>query len=1715
MTGICRVFVLSTLLCAACSKTIEEPDADSGDRVQVRRAALNADGYTFGEIFRVSHTANGAANLTDFQVQVKIDTATEITAGRMRSDCADIRVFAGNGCTPGTPVNFWVADGTCNTTNTSVWLGLPSVLAGSVTSFAIYWGTPGASSISNGAAVFPIFFDDFNAGALDTNKWNVHAPGKLTQSGGRVTTSGGATAIWSKVKVMTAGQTVFGVGTNAQSAGGADIEYGASSLVAPGPPGQIHFSNRTYTGVTYMSWDETIALIGRSPTVGSCGEYRTPQRWANAPGDGTWFQTEFFYEFVANDQVRFGIYDKFGVKRETTGGSASCKPPATESAYYQWDHDDALPNPISSIDYAYVRKYANPDPLITDRTSVAQALCRANGTGPCTPPNAADECASGACSSNASVCIPPVAGACYVDADCGGGQFCHRGEMACKTKLGIGVALPTDGLHDTCPGDNTNAACTSGLCNATQATCAAVNGSACDAANDCVTNACGSDSLCGYASGGSCTAQTASVCRSSCGDSGVCLPPGGCDSDSGCASAQHCDVATLGCVADLINGAPIPADHGTCGGGAGSAGNAVAACLSGHCNAGSNTCAAVNGDACSTAAGCESGVCGSDAKCGHPSGEGTCSDATKATVCRSQQCSAHGSVCVPAANSCWLDTDCASGEFCHRSTFTCTAKIAAGEALPADNLHDACLASVNSACITGICNTATSTCAKANSESCAAADECETNVCDGDGKCGYASGGGTCVAGGAAPQCRSGVCGNTNVCIPTGGCAADSDCESGEYCVVGDLQCAPALANGFPIPAGHGTCSNPGAAGSAQTACASGACNPTTNTCAAANATTCTSASECIVNFCGANGNCGLYKGEAGCDGDNAAEVCQSGTCGVTGVCIPNEVGSCWADADCANGQYCHRSLFVCKTRLPAGDQLPGDTLHNACPQSGLNAACATGKCNHETGTCAADFLSDCADASECVSNVCDEDSKCGYQNGNGPCTADTQTTVCRSGVCNTTGRCIPTGGCGHDSECPEDQFCRAADFSCALDLDNGTLLLDGHGSCGGSGSYGDAVAMCASGACNATAGTCAGANTDTECSTAGECINNICGANQRCGHANGAGSSCTPENAATNCQSGACSPNGGKCVPQGTDKCWVDSDCVDGSYCHRATLTCEPRLASGALLPADGLHASCNVEGTSRACASGLCDSGSQRCVSLNNATCEAAEACLIHVCGANGKCGYDVGQGPCDADNASSVCQTGVCAPSGVCIPTGEQRCWLDADCAPGKYCDRADRTCRGRIASGEPVPNDGLHMGCSDGTSTACSSGLCSTNSGLCVASNSVGCVSSDACASAICGSNGMCGHADGEGPCSDDNAAQLCQSGKCGPSDVCISGDCWVDADCGAGSYCYRSQQACRAPVAAGEPYPDDELHGGCSDGVNAACSTGLCNADTGLCVASNNASCETSDACASGICGGNGMCGHANGEGPCSEGDAAVSCQSGKCSPSSGLCITGECWLDVDCGDGSYCDRAEQTCRERIAAGGPVPNDGLHMGCVDGVSEACSTGLCNGDSGLCVSSNNISCDSSDACASAICGGNGMCGYADGEGPCTGGDAEKSCQSGKCSPNGEVCISGDCWVDADCSSNEYCVRSTQTCTKKLGSGAVLPGDGLHDTCEDGESEACASGHCENGRCVEPTSAFGLSGGGGCSAAGTTGDSNAGLLLLAFLWLGHSRRRTRRKL
>ncbi|MBU0757475.1 MAG: DUF2341 domain-containing protein, partial [Nanoarchaeota archaeon] len=123
----------------------------------------NSD-WGYRKAFNITETSG--SSLTDFQVNLSINTTGLIAEGKMNSDCSDIR-FAD---TSKIKLDYYI-ESDCNTSATVVWVKT-DLTASSTRKIYMYYNNPSASSESSGDNVFE-FFDDFLGSAINTTKWNV------------------------------------------------------------------------------------------------------------------------------------------------------------------------------------------------------------------------------------------------------------------------------------------------------------------------------------------------------------------------------------------------------------------------------------------------------------------------------------------------------------------------------------------------------------------------------------------------------------------------------------------------------------------------------------------------------------------------------------------------------------------------------------------------------------------------------------------------------------------------------------------------------------------------------------------------------------------------------------------------------------------------------------------------------------------------------------------------------------------------------------------------------------------------------------------------------------------------------------------------------------------------------------------------------------------------------------------------------------------------------------------------------------------------------------------------------------------------------------------------------------------------------------------------------------------------------------------------------
>jgi parallel beta-helix repeat protein len=124
----------------------------------------NCTGSTYRMPITISYTGS---TLINYQVNVRVSTASLISAGKMRANCGDIRFTDSD---EKTMLSYWIENGTydCNSDYTLIWVRVPSIPNGGKTIY-MHYGNPSATSEANGNATF-LVFDDFST--ADASKFS-------------------------------------------------------------------------------------------------------------------------------------------------------------------------------------------------------------------------------------------------------------------------------------------------------------------------------------------------------------------------------------------------------------------------------------------------------------------------------------------------------------------------------------------------------------------------------------------------------------------------------------------------------------------------------------------------------------------------------------------------------------------------------------------------------------------------------------------------------------------------------------------------------------------------------------------------------------------------------------------------------------------------------------------------------------------------------------------------------------------------------------------------------------------------------------------------------------------------------------------------------------------------------------------------------------------------------------------------------------------------------------------------------------------------------------------------------------------------------------------------------------------------------------------------------------------------------------------------------
>ena len=459
---------------------------------------------------------------------------------------------------------------------------------------------------------------------------------------------------------------------------------------------------------------------------------------------------------------------------------------------------------------------------------------------------------------------------------------------------------------------------------------------------------------------------------------------------------------------------------------------------------------------------------------------------------------------------------------------------------------------------------------------------------------------------------------------------------------------------------------------------------------------------------------------------------------------------------------------------------------------------------------------------------------------------------------------------------------------------------------------------------------------------------------------------------------------------PDATDLC-ADVDCSElGDACNAAT--CDPDTGE-CVVEAVEDGTTCEVGGC---LMDGVCEAGA--CVGTpveDGTACDDEDPCTTEDVCTEGACaGAEL-----DCTALDGACAAGACDPeSGECVAVPVE---------DGLACDTdaciTDQTCAEGVCTG------GDAVDCS-GSDTACGVGTCNAETGSCetvdyddgtACDDGGACTTGDVCTGGVCAGTAV--------DCSEGD--DVCQVGFCVAEDgTCDVRDLEDGTACDDGDLC-TVMNVCETGECTGTPVD-------CS-ALDDACNVGMCDPDTGGCVAmpredgtacDDGAACTTGDVCTAGTCGGTPL--------DCSGLDDA--CNVGVCDVVDGTCVAAPVDDGTACDDGDLCTTMD-ACAAGVCTATPVDCSEL-----DG---ECAEGVCDPDTGACGASplaDGTPCDDGDGCTDGDICGMGICFGTDldcGEGLTACQSSTCDAELGACGPivNAAVCSvcpEGVCGADGSC-------------------------------------------------------------------------------------------------
>jgi len=291
---------------------------------------------------RVRITEQSGKTLTDYQIRIEIGAGDPIWE-HARSAGEDIRFCY---YPEEEMLSYWIEKYDPDAEEAIIWVKVPEIPANSEIDIYMYYGNPEVASASDGDATFE-FFDDFEDGVIDTNKWGVAGTTEnVVEEGGllKITHAG-------KADPVVYGKIDFSYGYSMRLRvrylqTNKDVEHGWSACTGAG----------TYlcdcgggNGAVYFTYrDGTVYLRTRKDGVGATTQVLPS------------YDTDFHvWELVRNSASKVSLYkDDEYVYAHTTNIPTIDLHPAFNTASADYGGN-------SEIDFITVRKFTEPEPSVS------------------------------------------------------------------------------------------------------------------------------------------------------------------------------------------------------------------------------------------------------------------------------------------------------------------------------------------------------------------------------------------------------------------------------------------------------------------------------------------------------------------------------------------------------------------------------------------------------------------------------------------------------------------------------------------------------------------------------------------------------------------------------------------------------------------------------------------------------------------------------------------------------------------------------------------------------------------------------------------------------------------------------------------------------------------------------------------------------------------------------------------------------------------------------------------------------------------------------------------------------------------------------------------------------------------------------------------------------------------------------------------------------